>query len=343
MKRLATLALVLVTVTATGCAQGLGDDPGTGTGDPGAGDPGGGTGGGGSTGGGGGGGGSSLPGCKQDVSINLAVKALAPDVLLVVDRSSSMAQPITPSGFDQKWTMLTGAIDTLLDQYTSTIDFGLMLFAQVGDTCGAGVVNVGPKAGSGSTIKEVLDTFGNGPGGGTPTSASLHNALTYFQNHPVNPYGRYIILTTDGVPACEQDPVTNTLAALRDLRNAGINTYVMGIATDSAADVLNQMAQAGGTSSYYPVESASDLSAALGGITSTVTEVSCDYTVDTHSDPAALVVDVGGQQVPRSEDHSDGWDFDPDSQTLSFYGDACDQLKALGSGQINVTWCTLPD
>ena len=152
----------------------------------------------------------------------------------------------------------------------------------------------------------------------------------------MNPYGRYVLLTTDGIPTCAplgEDAVEHTVDAIADLRNMGIKTFVLGYATSSEDyDGLDEMAAAGGTGAHVPATSAYDLLQKLEDITAELTQVVCEYQLSSGpNDPLDLDVTIAGSPVAYSPDHTNGYDYDPTTRMLTFHGQACDDLREGGA------------
>ena len=304
------------------------DDPGNGDGTP---DP---------------GGGSGLE-CEEVVSLKVEVVNFPPDLLFVVDRSSSMAQPMTPGGFDPKWEVVIDALSLVAETYRDQVVPGLLPFPAYADTCGSGHVEITPSVDSGKNFAEYLDNVSLG-GAGSPLHTSLRNAISNFSARAANPNGSYVLIASDGLPNCTtipQDAIDDSLDAVRDLKSAGINTYVVGIANDDeSGGVLDDLAAQGGTGHYYPANSSGDLISVLDDITASVTQVSCEYTLDSGPDAATdLEVKIGGSTVEYSPDHSNGYDFDPVTHVLTFWGEACDDLRGSGDAQISANYCNVVD
>lgn len=332
-----TAVLLAVAVMAPACATGLlGEDEGTDDEGP-----------------GGNGGGSPDPGdgsglsCEEVVSLKVEVVTFPPDLLFVLDRSSSMAQPLTPGGFDPKWEVVIDALSLVAETYGDTVYPGLLPFPAYADTCGSGHVEVTPSPDSGKNFTQYLEGVSLG-GAGSPLHTSLRNAIANFGGRAANPNGRYVLVASDGLPNCTtmpQDAIDESIDAVRDLKSAGIKTYVVGIATeDDAAGVLDDLAAEGGTGHYYPADSSGDLISVLDEITSSVSQVSCEYTLDDGPDAAAdLEVKIGYSEVPYSPDHTNGYDYDPVTHTLTFWGEACEDLRTSGDAQISANYCNVVD
>jgi len=144
---------------------------------------------------------------------NLDASPTKVNVLLVVDKSSSMAS--TPAGFgDTKWNGIRAALGNAIDATRGQVAFGLDFFPNSGaadqplsngcelPTNGAPSVAIASGATTNSAIKRALAD--NAPAGATPTAAALARALEYFtKGDGAALAGRhYVLLATDGGPNC---------------------------------------------------------------------------------------------------------------------------------------------
>lgn len=122
------------------------------------------------------------------------------------------------------------------------------------------------------------------PGGGTPTRPALEGAMQYVNQWATSNPGRkvVVVLATDGDPAgCSQNTpqdVANVAAAALSGPHA-IQTFVIGVG--SSLTSLNLIAQAGGTSMAYLVDTGGSVgqafTAALNQIRGQATP--CDFTI----------------------------------------------------------------
>jgi hypothetical protein len=320
MSRLSPPRLHLVALVLTAaCGAGSGGDitGGNGSGADGGGGP--------------GGGGNSE--CQQVEPIQMATGDPA-DLLLVVDKSGSMDDPLDNG--DRKWPVMRDALTTVVEQYQSGIRFGLMLYP-VGDSCLAGGVDAQVAMQNAGPISGDLDA--TRPEGGTPTHTTLAGAQSYYAS-VTSPGARYVLLATDGEPNCgdpnddEAPTVTESIAAIGSLRDNAIMTFVLGFGgnVNNHPDTLQAMADAGGTGDYFAANSPEELAAALGAIAGEVGLPSCSFRLDrSPSDASELVV----YQVSQDSSHQSGWDWDAGTNTLTFYGAACDAI--LGGQTDSVT------
>jgi hypothetical protein len=122
-----------------------------------------------------------------------------------------------------------------------------------------------------------------------------------------------------------------SLAAVQDLADAGIQTFVIGMpGSEPYEDLLNGMAELGGTAregtpKYYSVADTEALKAALGKIAASVA-ISCEVPLDYDPpDPDYVNVFFDGVVVPY--DPEQGWEWKEDG-VVAVRGVACDQLMS---------------
>jgi hypothetical protein len=283
------------------------------------------------------------PGCSK---FTVQAERAVPDMLIVLDRSGSMAPNGNDTGTD-RWSGSVEAVTDVVEVFDDRVSFGLMMFPKPGQgsgrvaQCTAGAVDVQIGATRGDRIAQTLADAD--PGGNTPTASTLEAALPVISkgigavDAVVPP--KYVLLVTDGDPNCspswpgnrEADPVarTQTIAAIEKLTKAGVKTFVVGYQTkaSSFAQQLDKMAAAGGTGdkAHRSVESGADLAAAFEQITSRA--VSCSYQLEQPvADPSFVLVTVGSKSRAFGNS-ADGWTLAPDKQTVTLEGAACDELQ----------------
>jgi hypothetical protein len=141
----------------------------------------------------------------------------ASNVLLVIDKSSSMDDQ--PQGFEvKKWEALKAALGPALSAAQDEMSFGLLLYpfgtqveipldcfegcCEVPSDAAAIQVGIEPGSGSASRVMDALEA--TAPGGGTPTAAALAAALAYFTSGAGKDLkgDRFVLLATDGGPNC---------------------------------------------------------------------------------------------------------------------------------------------
>jgi hypothetical protein len=150
-------------------------------------------------------------------STKIVANPLLVNVLLVVDKSLSMEDK--PAGFAiNKWTALSDALASTLEQTQDKIRYGLDLYPYSGKSGGAlasscqmpsttapVVVPVQDGVDAAPLILAALDK--NPPSGATPTAAALTRALIYYTTGAGKSLegAKYVLLATDGGPNCNGD------------------------------------------------------------------------------------------------------------------------------------------
>jgi hypothetical protein len=290
-------------------------------------------------------------------------RGLPPDVLIVLDRSASMAQT-PPGGGAIKYVQVLAAIRQVVQILDSEVRFGMEFFP-TDMSCGIDAVDIPVAPNNFGPIAGAADIFQ--PGGNTPTADAIHFAGSYLGTLGT-PNPKYIVLATDGYPNCitqtvpcmcppgwsadpssqcvkASDPtqhyacdsmggsgVNTAYAAIADLASRGIFTYVIGIATSATEQVgLNVLAEAGGAArsgpiEYYPTTNQADFAAAMSSIAMGV--ASCSFTLTMPPpDRDRVSVLVGGNAAPRDPSHMNGWDYGPGGTTVQLYGSWCDMVR----------------
>ena len=197
-----------------------------------------------------------------------------PNMMIVLDRSGSMGSTCNPP--NTKWANAVGAINFILGNFSSSLRFGLSLFPSDGG-CGAGIVNVDVGDSTASLITTQLNNNPPEPDcyGKTPIAATLMGLKLY---RPLKEIDRrnYVMLIADGMETCAADPDNDPVTATADLYNSGIKTYVIGFGSGVDAGVLNAVAQAGHTGSYYAADNQNQLQQAMDAIINEALVEICD-------------------------------------------------------------------
>jgi len=275
------------------------------------------------------------------------------DVLIVLDRSGSMMG------------MLRGvkdAVNAVVSASDDKIWFGLMPFPNsvppdecrmvaplsACDAPDMAHVTLGPnRAPDIAAVLTDLAVCGN-----TPTTDTLRSARAHLASAGTG-HTQYVLLATDGLPNCNdtldgatcdcQDTENGCLenpgactddaasyVAIDDLMADGVKTYVLGMGSWAAADqdILNAMAEHGGTGTFYAAETPDSLLAAFEEIMGTVV-LSCTFDLlpPEGVDENKVNFYIGEEVIPRDTGHTSGWDY-VDGNTVEFYGSWCDTIKS---------------
>jgi hypothetical protein len=279
---------------------------------------------------------------------------IAPEILIVLDRSLSMGQ-------ENRWAPSVSGIEKITADLQDRVSFGLMTFPGTGGgggrggggnlSCGAGTVNVPIATNSAGAIANALN--GMQPGGATPTAVTLTAAREFYADRKGDPDAppapQYVLLVTDGAPNCtdgqpptggmstaigslEPAQVDASIAEIKAMTKAGVKTYVLGYDTQNDATLkgaLDRMAQAGGTGdkAHRAVENEQTLVDQLRKVTEFA--IGCDFELDGPvSDKRFVLVKLDGKQIDVDTDT--GWELSKDRRTVTVVGDSCTTLKAPG-------------
>jgi hypothetical protein len=288
-------------------------------------------------------------------AITATPNPLPPDILILLDRSLSMADDINDKtcaggcGANSKWSLMTAAINQAVGASETKIKWGLKFFGNDnGTTCG---VTAGAAVAPGLMNAAAIATaIGNtAPATSTPTTAAEESAGQYLGTlTDQNP--KFVLLATDGQPTCGTSggagggaDDANAIASVMSVATLGFQTFVVGIATTGMgmADMtLNAMATAGGrpqagTSKYYPVANGADLVAAIEAIQA-MAALTCTYDLGGRpSSPDQVGVFIDGQPATQGTD----WMFGPNDSTVVLTGATC---QAVMAGSVQSVQIYLP-
>lgn len=286
-------------------------------------------------------------------AIKLQSGRVAPDMLIVLDRSSSMRTREV-----NRWDPSVSGIKAFTSALDDRVNFGLMAFPGNGGagggggrSCAAGSmeVEIGPMAsGAIGARLDQLELVQS-----TPTAATLDAAREHLIDLPMSndgaTAGRYVVLVTDGAPNCS-DPtrggfggndaaaVQASVQAIQRMAQQGVRTYVVGYDTQADAELksaLDMMARAGATGDdeHRAIEDEAGLIAAFQAIAKNV--VTCDFRLSAPvDDPSFVKVEVGGKLVRH--DHPDGWVLGADGRSLKLQGAACTSLEKTPNQTVSV-------
>ena len=220
-----------------------------------------------------------------------------PVLLVVQDRSGSMADSPDSSTSDSKWDIAANTVPQVLSQYNNQFQFGLMYLPGSSDACDPGYVDQAVP----SSVNDIADSYANtGPQGATPTAQSLAAATQYLNSLHLN-VPAYILLITDGLPDCNASlngatcsctvsggacnpsnggtnldclDDTDTEDASAAAYAAGYRVYVVGFGNGTTSgnnkQVLDGIASSGGTNQAYSASNQSQLDTQLNAIVGSV-------------------------------------------------------------------------
>jgi hypothetical protein len=284
---------------------------------------------------------------------NFKLEKTPPDLMLVLDRSSSMNQMVPGAAMGATlWTETLAAVDAVVMGTQAGVNWGLKLFPlPTGCMVSPGAeVPVAASNYMPVITRARMEGTNNAGGGvgmtGTPTDTAVIGATTYLTSLVAtrkNP--KYILLATDGEPTCingvNGGGTTAAINAITAAKNAGFKVYVIGLAIGAAGtNTLNLMAEAGGVprndpmTKFYPVANRADLVATLTAITGQVTN--CVFPLSKPPPvPTNVKVTVDGMKV--EENMMNGWSYTSNNMAIQFNGALCEQIK-MGTAQVNIVF-----
>jgi hypothetical protein len=341
--------ILVCLVFAGGCLGNLGGGTGGGAGGGGGVGSGGGgsSSGGGSGGNGNNGGGPMGPNCGAQTFPIMLSKA-APNVMLVVDESGSMQDPIAGST-QSKWDALKAAVDALVAKYDGQVDWGLSIFPAVGaaDSCAPGIIDVAVGPNTGSQITGKLNPIlASSLNGSTPTVETLM-AVQAQAGLTDKTRDNYVLLITDGEPTCaDAAGVTPVIQALY-AQQPSVKTFVVGVGDVNSSNpaLLNEWATSGhtdraGATKYYDATDTMSLQNSFASILGAV--ASCTYQLQNKpDDPSLVAAYLDGNGIPT--DPVNGATYDAASNSITFHGSSCDKIKTGSATKVNVVYgCPSP-
>jgi hypothetical protein len=306
---------------------------------------------------------NSEAGPKQCVKQELVPARVQPELLLALDRSSSMNESLTPDGLNgvppTRWTETLAGLEQVLMATEGMIPWGMRMFPEPGGCNVAPMVDTPIAVKQAGTIMQTARMKGYNRTGdtGTPTNVVMQAAVTDLKALGTG-VPRYIVLATDGEPTCPKMPLATeaeakaaqlaaAVQAVKDAVTAGYKTFVLGIAIDPALKAaLDQLAVAGGfprttgDTKYYPVNSKEDVVKALNDITTNYI-ASCGFNLQMAApDPKLVTVSNGNEVIPP--DATNGWTFtDPARMHLELKGTACETFKKSPNPSLKVTFACI--
>jgi hypothetical protein len=263
------------------------------------------------------------------------------NLLVVLDRSCSMTGAVTAT--ENKWQVAVAAMQKMTTVYKDRIRFGLTMFPDTdADKCNQGKIPIPVGPGNEAAIAKLLTAALSTTDPNYPDGPCVTNIDTAVQQASFEPAFKdktrksYALLMTDGGQAgCSVAGAdTGTIKILGDMFAAGIPTFVVGFGKSVTASSLNNFATAGGvptadpTKKYYQADDAASLDKALSTIASKT--LGCTFSLSkTPPDPSKIYVFFDKTtEVPRDPTKATGWEYDPKTNTVTFFGGSCDEIKS---------------
>jgi hypothetical protein len=285
--------------------------------------------------------------CGSTVTIDTT--PAPPDILILLDRSESMIWSLSADSVcapgaancSSRMDAVVPAVNSIMTD-NPDIRWGLELFPTSAATnCSvSNAPQVAISSNSEPAIKSLLASITTSYS--TPTAAAI-NAATAYLKKVSDVSNKAILLATDGLPNCASgqdwtnDDMTGATTAATSAKKAGFPLYVIGLGP--SVGNLNSLAQAGGTGSYYPVTSTTQLNSALKAIAK-VASLTCTFKANAIPlDKDLVTVYVDKSLVAK--DDGNGWMFEPSDSTYStivLTGTYCQMMLAGATSQVQIVF-----
>ena len=236
-----------------------------------------------------------------------STSAVARSLVLIVDVSASMSQPVE-DGDGTRLDAAKTALRNVLDDAPNdgTLEYALVTFGEHNGCSIAVPVDF-------TTNPQLVTSYASGlkPQGQTPLSDALKRAERLALNNALSD-DILLVLLSDGEESCDGDPiaVANAIKNRGQVRLISVNTIGIGLEDGSSAQQqIRDIAQSGGGQHYSTSGSADDLTKVL----SQATEVaSADCPPGGHIEPSG--------PTNLTNHPSDDWSpvWSPDSQHIAF-------------------------
>lgn len=145
------------------------------------------------------------------------------NVLVLLDRSLSMTEAISPADPTTRWESMRNALATAMTKVSDHVAFGLKVFPDADASSECGVLSRVPEVeiGLGSASISAIDQAITKaiPNGGTPITAALDWAAQYFATGQGSQLvgDRVILLATDGAPNCNEQATCDAASCITNI------------------------------------------------------------------------------------------------------------------------------
>jgi len=296
----------------------------------------------------------------------IEMEVIPGNILLVFDKSGSMDQ-MWGTGNTNKWTDAVAAIPAAVTPLEDEVTIGSIFFPYGNDNCTVPGVGMPPHIPFEPGPDFLADWANLGaagvtPKGGTPLRAALMVADQYLQAELPDLVGiTSVVIVTDGQPNCvdtgnafsDDDSAPNLTPFIANWLTLDVKTYVVGLPggrdpneTMAFMTLLNELAVAGGTTSYIPADDPTTLQTELAKIVSENVTTNFDTctlplgkTPPNPDDINLLVVNKGMENsVARDLGASGGWTIDANAENIILQGTFCELAKMGEYDEITVVY-----
>ncbi len=290
------------------------------------------------------------------------LEVVPPNVMILLDRSGSMDGDV-PDSNDNRWEVAVAVIQTVTNAFDADIRFGLATYSScLPGGCSPGSIVVpllpmnatniqtflGTTKGEGSSDGMQVD--GDGlvrylcDSGNPETSTGVALADLVGEATLLDPERQNaVLLITDGGESgdCTDDVNGPGGAAMLLAQDPSVLTFAVGMG-DASSPQLDEIAMAGGTDVSYLALDPMALQMALESVLQTI--ASCTFTLDQVPDDPNEIYVFFDKLVPGiPNDAMNGWTYDPVTNSVTFHGMACDQIKDGSVVDVDIVYgCNMP-
>ena len=285
---------------------------------------------------------------------DLDMGVVPPNVLLLIDKSSSMTMTWDDDGQNTpRWNSLRTVVESLTSNLDDHVRFGVKTYPRLDSGFGECGVDAGADVefalDNGAEILATLPPNNAPLQGNTPTQPGVESAIAYLNSvYDADPDAtppQAIILIADGGIGCDGSTNQTTAAIASAFAQApnSISTYVVGIDISAFVDdEMDAYAQAGGHPldgplGFYQTTDAQELATALDAAVSDIQ--ACQVPLDPQpGQDVTLEVYVDDVEVPELDACGDqpGYVLEEIDGllTLVFCGPSCDAVKLSGTANV---------
>ena len=298
--------------------------------------------------------------------VNISGTRLKPNVYFLIDASGSMLECDDKSCDDYpsycktvyneyyaqdidwvcksttRWNALFTALDSKAGDLSTNFNVGMGIFPYNYHWSGSSYVYENFKECIDLKENNSVSSFSTGnacdiathPRGGTPLPTALNKVGEGLYNfspdqHSSERAKAVVVITDADFGSTSGTNLSDTLTATSNLAATGVKVYFMGFSGVNESNMV-QLANAGGTGTWYPISNADSIIAALNSISASI--VSCTATVNLEegTDPTRISVEINNNNdtIPVEKDNVNGWSLNLTDKTVTLNGTSCAALMS---------------
>lgn len=250
-----------------------------------------------------------------------------PNIYFLLDKSGSM-------GRMNRMTNLKSGLDSFFRSHARSANYGITTFS---DNC-----SPSESLAMGShSASQLTNSYSNMMAGGSTGTGGAIDTVDQGNRYGSNPGGNEaVVLITDGDAnrcGASNRHITYAVNQARDLyNNSGVKLYVVGFMYGGSMSYLQNLAQAGGTTSPKSASGSSTLDTTLTSILNSVgggqKQCTFDFSPSSSFDENKMWVEWGGNVVQSSD-----FSYDSSQNEVSLDSQACSSLRMSSASTVKIT------